>query len=179
MRRIAFVIVAAIVVSSVVGCSSTPHRTAAVTPERDAEMLGAIMDLEGTWTMPDENGEIVTGTVYRPTAGGSAVEEVMFPGTDYEMVNVYHMDGDDLVVTHYCATGNQPRMVATDPEVGADGARVYRFNCDSVANYRPGQGHYMGGLVLTIRGDELTQTWTSLDEKGEPSEPLDFVMTRK
>ena len=26
------------------------------------------------------------------------------------MINMYHMDGDDLVLTHYCAGGNQPTM---------------------------------------------------------------------
>lgn len=168
-----------VVALGVVGCKTAPHRTAAVSESRDAEMLGAIAALEGTWTMPDESGEIVTGTVYKPTAAGSAVQEVMFPGTDYEMVNLYHMDGNNLVVTHYCAAGNQPRMVARRAEVGADGARVYRFDFDSVANLRPEHDHYMGNLTLTIRGDELTQTWVSLDDKGAQSEPVEFVMKRK
>ncbi len=26
------------------------------------------------------------------------------------MINMYHLDGDDLVLTHYCAGGNQPHM---------------------------------------------------------------------
>lgn len=161
------------------GCKSTPDRTASVDAGRDADMLGGIAALEGTWTMLDENGEEITGTVYKPTAAGSAVQEVMFPGTEYEMVNLYHMDGGDLVVTHYCAAGNQPRMVARGAEVGADGSRVYRFDFDSVSNLRPEHGHYMGNLMLTIDGDALTQTWTSLDENGEPTEPVEFEMTRK
>ena len=49
-------------------------------------------------------------STYRVTAAGSAVMEVLFPGTDHEMVTVYHQDGDDLILTHYCAAGNQPRM---------------------------------------------------------------------
>ena len=47
----------------------------------------------------------------RTTGGGSAVTETLFPGTAHEMMSVYHMDGDDLVLTHYCAGGNQPRMM--------------------------------------------------------------------
>jgi hypothetical protein len=44
------------------------------------------------------------------SAGGSVVMETMMAGTDYEMINMYHLDGDDLVLTHYCAGGNQPTM---------------------------------------------------------------------
>ena len=53
------------------------------------------------------------------TAGGSAVQETQFPGTPMEMVSVYHLDGADLVMTHYCVLGNQPRMKA-DPKSPAD-----------------------------------------------------------
>ena len=36
--------------------------------------------------------------------------EVLFPGSEHEMVTVYHQDGDDLLLTHYCSARNQPRM---------------------------------------------------------------------
>jgi len=34
------------------------------------------------------------------------------------MISVYHLDGDRLILTHYCEVGNQPRMQATsfDPK---------------------------------------------------------------
>ena len=42
------------------------------------------------------------------SAAGTVVMETMAPGTDHEMINMYHLDGEDLVLTHYCAGGNQP-----------------------------------------------------------------------
>ena len=48
--------------------------------------------------------------VYKLTGAGSALVETQFPGTGHEMVSVYHLDGDDLRMTHYCAAGNQPRV---------------------------------------------------------------------
>ena len=45
---------------------------------------------------------------YRPTAAGSAVMETIFAGDPMEMVSVYHMDGDELLLTHYCALQNAP-----------------------------------------------------------------------
>ena len=47
--------------------------------------------------------------VYGVTAAGTAVMEALFPETDHEMLTVYHLEGNDLVLTHYCAMGNQPR----------------------------------------------------------------------
>ena len=49
--------------------------------------------------------------VYKLTGGGSAgIVETQFPGSDHEMVSVYHLDGDDLRMTHYCVAGNQPHV---------------------------------------------------------------------
>ncbi len=44
------------------------------------------------------------------SANGHVLMERMGPDTEYEMVNMYHLDGADLVLTHYCSAGNQPRM---------------------------------------------------------------------
>jgi len=50
---------------------------------------------------------------YRVTSAGHAVVETLFPSSQYEMVTVYHPNGDKLVLTHYWAAGNQPRMALT------------------------------------------------------------------
>ena len=47
---------------------------------------------------------------FRVSAAGTVVMETMGPGTEHEMINMYHLDGEDLVLTHYCAGGNQPTM---------------------------------------------------------------------
>ncbi len=66
-------------------------------------------DWKGTIADRDEGPEILVS--YRITGNGSAVIETQFPGTDHEMMTAYHMDGDRLMLTHYCALGNQPRMI--------------------------------------------------------------------
>ena len=38
------------------------------------------------------------------------------------MVTLYHMDGDPMMLTHYCLAKNQPRMAAI--EIGEDGGEV-------------------------------------------------------
>ncbi len=79
--------------------------------------LERLKKLAGTWVMADDDGKPTDQvvSVIRVTAGGSAVHETLFPGQPHEMVSLYHLDGGDLVMTHYCMLGNQPRMKA-DPK---------------------------------------------------------------
>lgn len=44
---------------------------------------------------------------YEVGSGGTIVRELLFPGTEHEMLSVYHLGGGQLVATHYCAVGNQ------------------------------------------------------------------------
>src|SRR5215216_3565491 len=76
--------------------------------------LERIKKLAGTWVEADKDGKPTDKvvSVIKVTAGGSAVQETLFPGQPMEMVSVYHMDKNDLVMTHYCVLGNQPRMKA-------------------------------------------------------------------
>jgi hypothetical protein len=85
----------------------------------DNRAVGAAFErlkkLAGDWELaaPPEgapNGQVALR--YRVTAGGSAVVETVFPGGDEEMVTVYHRDGDQILLTHYCMLGNQPQMRA-------------------------------------------------------------------
>ena len=95
------------------------------------------------------------------------------------MTNLYHMDGNSIVCTHYCAGGNQPRMVAGSVEQTEDGP-VIDFKLDSVSNFVEGQDHYMGGLKLTlVDANTLHQDWMSYDAEGKEAGTITFVLKRK
>ena len=83
---------------------------------------------------------------YAVTAAGSAVVETVFPGSAHEMVTVYHADGPDLVLTHYCMEGNQPRMRAKD----ARGPR-FEFAFDGGTNIDPKRDRHMHSAVVRAR----------------------------
>ena len=80
------------------------------------QSIERMKQLAGTWVAVDKDGKPTDQvvSVIKVTAGGSAVHETLFPGTPQEMVSVYYQDGADLMMTHYCMLGNQPRMKA-DP----------------------------------------------------------------
>ena len=155
-------------------CASSPEVVKPATDAQRAALLDQIKSLEGTWTMLDENGQTITASVFTVSSNGSVVREIMFPGQPHEMTNVYHMDGPTMVVTHYCAVGNQPRMRA----LPGDTPGVIVFEFDSVTNMTKPDEHRMGGLVLTMKdADHVVASWTSYaGDKTEGS--VEFELTR-
>src|SRR5579863_2167592 len=83
----------------------------------DAKHAGfeKIKALRGEWQVthgPDEHGAHEGTVSYKVTAGGSAVLETLFGGTEHEMVTLYYLEGKDLALTHYCMLQNRPHMRA-------------------------------------------------------------------
>src|SRR5215207_1923084 len=94
--------------------------TAACLATREVEHAPAdgsfelLKGLAGSWGPLDESGR-PTGevtNVFRVTAGGTAVEETVFPGAEHEMITLYYLRDGAVQLTHYCTAGNQPRMRA-------------------------------------------------------------------
>ncbi|MGQ0627455.1 MAG: hypothetical protein ACT4PL_05060 [Phycisphaerales bacterium] len=159
------------------GCNanSQPRVVDAAPKAQSSLMLDQVKSLAGTWDMVDDKGGTKPGVVYSVFANGSAVREVMFPGSDHEMTNIYHMDGSSLVVTHYCAQGNQPRMRCTAATPGQ-----LPFVFDSVTNMTARDQSYMGGLTLVIMNPTtLQQKWRTMNPpEGHPAE-MTFTLKRR
>jgi hypothetical protein len=135
-------------------------------------MMDRIKSLAGEWEHedPEKPGQWNLSNVFTVSSGGSVVREIMMPGSPYEMTNTYHLDGDSVVVTHYCAIGNQPRMRAVANDGHNHPANQIHFQFDSVTNFAGGDQTYMGDLTLTMDGpDKLTAAWRSY-EHGKLSE---------
>lgn len=115
--------------------------------------------LAGDWVAAEDNEMVKKGDLvarYAVTAAGSAVVETVFPGSPHEMVTVYHPDGSDLVLTHFCMEGNQPRMRARN----ATGTR-FEFAYDGGTNIDPKRDRHMHSAWLEIVGaDEIRNQWT-------------------
>jgi hypothetical protein len=57
-----------------------------------------------------QHGGSSRAVTFKVTAAGSSVMETIYPGDPNEMITMYHMDGNDLLLTHYCALQNAPVM---------------------------------------------------------------------
>lgn len=165
-------------VASLGGCASGGRAKVvpAATANQSALLFEQVKGLAGTWEMADEQGQKQTAAVFAVSSNGSVVREIMFPGSTHEMTNVYHMDGPTLVMTHYCAAGNQPRMRAVAEKPG-----TVALKFDSVTNLTKPDESYMGELTLDIKGtDAVDAKWKSFVKGVEqPDHSPVFTMTRK
>ena len=130
--------------------------------------LERMKKLAGTWVEADKDGKPTDKvvSVIRVTAAGSAVHETLFPGSPHEMVSLYHRDGADLVMTHYCALGNQPRMKA-DPK-SPPNQICFKFAGGS--NLNPAKDKHMHEGTITFVDEDHIE-WTGVAwEGGKPCE---------
>ena len=92
--------------------------------------------------------------------------EHMEMGPDHEMISAYYLDGNRLLLTHYCTAGNQPRMQAVSFDSKASQIDFQFLDATNLPD--PNAGH-MHNAVFTFRGpNEVAQDWTFYKD-GKPS----------
>ena len=122
--------------------------TAAHAATTSADAFASLKKLQGEWRGPAmAKGMPPSHSVYRVTAGGSAVQETIFPGTKMEMLSVYHMDKGSLLMTHYCALGNQPHMKLNARK---STATELVFDFDGGTNLNVHRDAHMHSLTLAL-----------------------------
>jgi hypothetical protein len=141
------------------------------TPTEAQKAFAAIKGLPGTWEGKAPNGAPLR-VDFKVTAGGSAVmSEIMGKGPE-DMITMFHLDGPErLLMTHYCGSGNQPRMQAS---VSPDG-KVITFNFVDATNLAAPDAGHMQRMVLTLVDDNHhTEEWTFVDHGKELKEIFDL-----
>lgn len=164
MRRFLVGGLMVIALSAGAGGADKPDQTAVPTHPG----LERLKKLAGTWVAADKDGKPTDQvvSVIRVTAGGSTVHETLFPGQAMEMVSVYHLDGGDLVMTHYCALGNQPRM-KLDPKSPTN-QLVFKFAGGT--NFDPAKDLHMHEGTLTFIDNDTIEFSGVAWVNGKPAE---------
>jgi hypothetical protein len=133
--------------------------------------LEKIKALEGDWVVKTTAGQELKSS-FRVTSGGGTVMQLMGEGRE-EMPTLYHMDNGRLMVTHYCAANNQPRMVLATAE---SSETTLQFRFLDVTNLRsPETGHMREVAFRFLGPDRLRQEWTYRENGKDTSEAFDLV----
>jgi hypothetical protein len=124
-------------------------------------------DWQGTvaWT-GQQPSEI--GAHYYITGNGSAVVEDLSNG----MSSVYHLDGTDLRMTHFCAAQNQPRLKAT--AFGPDNSGITFSFVDITNLSSPKAGHVQGLDMKFLAADHITLRFHFVSDGRVRDELLDL-----
>jgi hypothetical protein len=127
-------------------------RASGVEESNAAKALEQIKSLAGDWTGSAEWTGARTGTYpmnasYYVTGNGSAlVENLITEGTPM-MTSVYHLDGADLRMTHFCGAQNQPRLKADRMDL-AHG--LINFAFVDITNLRSADAAHVHGMEMRL-----------------------------
>ena len=142
-----------------------------------AEALAKLRTLAGEWAGPVEWSGARTdrGTMnvtYYVTGNGTAIVENLSTGGDPAMTSVYHLDGADLRMTHYCGVGNQPRLKASKIDL-AHGAVDFSF-VDATNLRSPDAPHVYGVEMRFLSADHLILTFLFEGGRKQSRERIDL-----
>ncbi|MEA2693384.1 MAG: hypothetical protein QOJ16_2771 [Acidobacteriota bacterium] len=129
-------------------------------------------DWKGTLATPEGPPARVQ---YRVTSGGNAVVETLFAGTDHEMMSVYYLERGNLLLTHYCDSGNQPHM-RLDTAASTPDSLVFAF--DGGTGFDPAKDAHIHSGKIVWKGDRLENEWAAY-AGGKPAGSAKFLLSHQ
>lgn len=142
--------------------------------------LAMLKSLAGDWksVKPDAHAAGEVAVSYKLVGGGSTVVETLYPGSDHEMISMYHLDGDKLVMTHYCALGNQPKMRG---EFDKKKANLLHMKFAGGTNFDPQKdAHIHEAQIEFVSKDRLRSEWVLFDGgRKDHSKKFDLVRIKR
>ena len=160
-------------ISTVASAQADAHKHPAQSdaPKSDAQKsFDQLKTLAGTWQasvttdppMKDMGNGEKTEVLLRVTSRGNALVHEMGElnskddPTKYDHpVTMFYLDGDQLILTHFCDAGNRPRMAA---RVSPDGKTVEFDLLDVAGDTR--FGHMQHAVFTMIDANHHTEDWT-------------------
>jgi hypothetical protein len=163
----------------VIGCAAMICALSAEETE-SSKALGQIKALTGNWsgTFQWTGGRNDSGSMnatYYVTGNGSAEVENLLNESTPVMTSVYHLDGHDLRMTHFCGAQNQPRLKARRIDLDHG---VIDFDFVDATNLRsPDAPHVHGLEIRLIDTNHLTLTFSFHSGSVESREEINLKRT--
>ncbi len=132
-----------------------------------------IKSLVGEWQADTPMGK--ARVTYELVSSGSAVLERESIAGHPPMITMYYLDGSRLLLTHYCMTGNQPRMQAQayDPA-----SRELKFRFLDITNLASPNASHMHDATFRFIDDGRFQAAWDFYVDGKPGDAHTFDYTR-
>ncbi len=157
--------------------SLTPLALAQSDPAKSFDRL---KDLAGTWTgsvtttphVPQFEPKSLIVTLRVTSMGNALLHEIKAEGHADDPITMFYLDGDKLLLTHYCDAGNRPRMTG---KVSDDGKTVDFDFLDVAGSVNKGHMHH--AAITFVDADHHTEEWT-FALPGDKSVRAKFDLTR-
>jgi hypothetical protein len=162
------------------GTSAQTHKHLDKTPLNPApaarDAFERFKQLEGSWKGRSTKGweEEIS---YRTIAQGTVVVGTSFNAHPNEtMMTMIHLDGERLMLTHYCVAKNQPRLVATS--YTDDGKTITFTFLDGTNMASRDRGHMDKVVFRFLDDNHVSASWTWYQD-GKESWMEEITLERK
>src|SRR3984957_11243647 len=144
----------------------------AAIPQPDAQKsFDKLKTLAGSWEghvttvpqAPEIEGKLMQVTLRATSMGNALMHEMTGAGGPDDPITMLYLEGDRLLLTHYCDAGNRPRMVGT---TSPDGKTV-EFDFLDVAGSTQ-YGHMHHAVFTVIDANHHTEDWTYMQPGDKP-----------
>ena len=150
---------------------SHAHDSADKAPPTEAQKaFEKLKTVAGSWvgqvtTVPDAgmNGTMTQLSLRVTSRGNALAHEISVSGSPDHPLTMFYVDGDRLVLTHYCDAGNRPRMTG---KLSPDGKTIeFDFLDLSGSNQ---QGHMDHAVFTFIDANHHIEEWTYMMPGDKP-----------
>jgi hypothetical protein len=140
------------------------------------EAFESIQALVGDWEAKLESGKVLSVS-YKMMSNNSIMVETFTTPSGKQTLSVYHLDRAHLLLTHYCAQGNQPRL-RYDARRSSPTKFVFEFY--DATNLPSNKSEHMVFLeAALIDQDHFDQTYTYRAGKEQETTTLKFARVKK
>ena len=142
------------------------------TPKSDAQKsFDKLKTLTGSWegrvtTIPPQaemEGKSMQVTLRETSMGNALMHEMTGAGRPDDPITMLYLDGDRLLLTHYCDAGNRPRMVG---KISPDGKTVEFDFLDIAGSTQYGHMHH--AVFTAIDANHHIEDWTYMMPGDKP-----------
>lgn len=139
-----------------------PAAPAPAAPAEGQKSFTALKTLAGTWegTLTTEpavkeiDGKRVKVMIRETSRGNALMHEMAITGIPDDPITMLYLDGERVMLTHYCDAGNRPRMAGKS---SSDGKRV-AFEVLDVSGGTQ-RGHMADAAFTLVDGDRHLEEW--------------------
>ncbi len=128
-----------------------------------SEVFERLKTLVGSWEGKTAAGRSLKVS-YRLTANKTVLVETWTLGPSRESLTLYHMDHKNLLATHYCPIGNQPRL-QLKPSASTN---AFIFEFVSATNLPDAQVAHQHQFDIQMLGADTFSRSETYVEKGQP-----------
>jgi hypothetical protein len=153
---------------STVAFAQSTAKKADVPKSEAQKSFDFLKTLAGSWggqvtLVPQQSdfGKQIQVSMRVTSMGNALMHEMKQEGRPDDPITMLYLDGDRLLLTHYCDAGNRPRMTG---KMSQDGKKVEFAFLDIAGNP---QNHMHNAVFTVIDENRHTEDWTFMME-GKP-----------